>query len=177
MKVSNRERKKLLKELEDRGALVDKVDGEGLYGAFNIYYKSDAWEFLEEFWRTVDMDIWVSIIFYPKADVMSTNLCPPDELIYPISIEASSILHHYSTLKLEDFMSSAIPCIGPPLLAAIGNIKMDRVNVIQLCSLIERIRNPPKDYPIINNLRSGSYICTVSLFWRSILFEIILMKE
>jgi hypothetical protein len=169
MKVSNRERKRLLKELKDRGAVVEKVDGEDLHGAFKIYYKNDAWEFLEDFWKTVDMDIWVSIII--------SSHCPPDELIFPILKEASSIVYHYSTLKLEDFMSNAIPCIGPPLGCAKGNIKMDHVNIIQLCSLIERIRNPPMDYPIINNLRSGSYICTVSLFWKSILFEIILMKE
>jgi hypothetical protein len=174
MRISNRN---LLKKLEGRGATVKKVDGEDLHGAFNIYYKSDAWEFLEECWRTVDMDIWVSTSFFPKADVKHTSLCPPDGLIYPILIEASSIVHHYSTLKIEDFVSNAIPCIGPPLQAAIGNVKIDHANVTQLCNLIERIRNPPMDYPIINNLRSGSYICTLSLFWRSTLFEVILMKE
>ena len=166
-------KKQFLQELEARGVTVEKVRGEGLYGAFNITFKSDAWDILEKAWRTFDMKAWVSINFFRKASLI---LCPPDVLIRPIVKEAASIVYHYSTLPVEDFVENAFPPIGPPLPAPPGTVIMHS-GTVTLRKLIERIQKPPPDYPTIHNLECGSYMCTVILFWANILFEIIVMKE
>jgi hypothetical protein len=169
-------RKQLLKDLEERGAIVQKVDGENLFGVLGLYYKSDAWEVLEEWGKTVDIDPMVLITFYPPPNIANSSICPPDALGIPIMREANSIVHYYSTLRMEDFQENPFPPIGPPLGASPGLVRVNHATVA-LGKLMERIQNAPPDYPAINSLKSGSYVCNVVQSWANVVFEIIVMKR
>ena len=76
---------------------------------------------------------------------------------------------------MEDFEENAAPNIGAPLQAHPANPRIHHAN-IALSKLMERIQNPPPNYPTLLGLRSGSYICTVTQHWANMLVEIVLMK-
>jgi hypothetical protein len=167
--------KQLLQELEKKGATVQKVDGENLFGVLGLYYKSDAWEVLEEWGKTVDIDPMVLAAFYPPPNIADSSICPPDALGIPIMREANSIVHYYSTLQMEDFQENPFPPIGPPLGAPPGLVRVHHATVA-LGKLMERIQNATPDYPVIHNLKSGSYVCNIVQSWANVVFEIIVMK-
>jgi hypothetical protein len=166
----------LVKALEDSGATVQRVDGEESYGAFNIIYQSKVWDVLEEWGRTVRKDPWITINFTPSIYITFSSHCPPNQWIGDILREATSIVFHYSTLRMEDFLENPFPLIDPPL----EGPPMQQINVhhasVALCKLIERIQNPPPNYQTIYNLNSGSYICTVVQHWQHLTLEIVVFK-
>ena len=77
---------------------------------------------------------------------------------------------------MNDFVENEFPPIGPPLGATPAIVKVQHADVA-LTKVMQLIQNPPPNYPAINNLKSGSYICTVTQKWPHIIFEIILMKN
>jgi hypothetical protein len=139
-------------------------------------YQSKVWEVLEEWGRTVRKDAWISITFALPFNTSQSCHCPPNQWVGNILREASSIAFHYSTLRREDFLENPFPLIDPPLVGLpMKKVKVQRASAA-LCKLMERIQNPPPNYQTIYNLKSGSYICTVTQHWRYIVLEILVFK-
>ena len=122
-----------------------------------------------------DIDPWVSILFQPSQNILDTTTVPPDALGIPIQREASSIVYYYSTLQMDDFENGAIPEIGAPLGAPPATSRIHHATVA-LSKLMERIQNPPENYPTLLGLKFGSYVCTITQLWANMLVEIVLMK-
>ena len=174
--MTTKQQERLFKNLKKSGATVEKVPGEKLWGVFGIRYQNDAWKVLEEWENSMgDIDPWVSILFQPSQNILDTMIVPPDELGIPIQRETSSIVYYYSTLRMDNFVNGAIPDIGAPLRAPSANPRIHHAT-IALSKLMERIQNPPANYPTLLGLKSGSYVCTITQLWADMLVEIVLMK-
>ena len=65
---------------------------------------------------------------------------------------------------MQDFTNGNIPIITSPIIAPpmVTNVRHANISVSKM---IEGIQNPPANYPVINALKSGSYICTLNQQW------------
>jgi len=167
--------KKVLDEMKAKGAKVEKLEGEELYSVTNITYKDKAWDVYEAWGETIDGDPRVGSGFFPLDSIIGTALCPEDALGVLVMREANSIIHYYAPLRRDDFNGNILPEIGPILRAPRMLINVHHAS-IALSKLLQRIQNPPYNYPTINSLRSGSYICTINQQWANAGVEIVLFK-
>lgn len=65
---------------------------------------------------------------------------------------------------MQDFANGNVPVIAGPV-AAPPMLTNVQHATIAVSKMMEAIRDPPANYPNINGLKSGSYICTVNQQW------------
>ena len=155
--------KEVLQSMEANGAKVEKVPGEALVSITEIQYGDAAWKIYEAWAENIDKDPRVFIGFFPSKAVRDSTLSPSRAVGAEIVVEAISILSHYSRLMVADFHDN-VPIIGPPLEDVPMFIVVHHAK-LALSSFMERIQNPPANYPVLSALKSGSYICTVDQQW------------
>ena len=81
-KKSTKIPKNVLNEMQDRGALVEKLEGEDLYSVTEIVYGDEAWKVYEHWGNTIDGDPRVGAVFAPPENIINSVLCPDDALGY-----------------------------------------------------------------------------------------------
>ena len=168
--------RELLENLRSAGAVVEKLEGESLYSIDNIVYGDKAWCVYRDWAVEVEYDFLRIITgFFPSGAIRGTAICPPLHLGIPIQDEASSLIFHYSTLRIQDFADGNGPVIGDPVRAPQMQIKVNHA-AIAVTKMMEAIQSPPRNYPLINSLKSGSYICTVNQQWANAGIVITLFK-
>ena len=167
--------KKILNEMRNRGALVEKLVGENLYSVTEIVYGDEAWKVYQDWGNTMDGDLRVGAVFAPSENIIHSVLCPNDALGIPIQRESNSIIYYYAPLRMQDFRNQVLPEIGIPLVAPRPLVNIKHAT-IALSKLMQRIQNPPANYPTLNSLCSGSYICTVVQQWSNAGVDIELFK-
>ena len=167
--------KNVLHEMQDLGALVEKLEGEDLYSVTEIVYGDEAWKVYEHWGNTIDGDPRVGAVFAPPENIINSVLCPDDALGIPIQREVNSIILHYAPLRIGDFRNEDLPEIPGPVVAPRPHVNVHHAT-ITLSKLMQRIQNPPNNYPILYSLRSGSYICTVNQQWSNAGVDIELFK-
>lgn len=174
-KKSTKIPKKVLNEMQDRGALVEKLEGEDLYSVTEIVYGDEAWKVYEDWGNTIDGDPRVGAVFAPPENILGTVLCPNVQLAFEIYQETNSIILHYAPKRIGDFRNEDSPEIPGPVAAPRPHVNVHHAT-IALSKLMQRIQNPPNNYPILDSLRSGSYICTVNQQWSNAGVDIELFK-
>ncbi|KAI3641124.1 hypothetical protein MIR68_000854 [Amoeboaphelidium protococcarum] len=165
----------VINEMSASGATVNKLEGEELYSVTGITFKDTAWVTYELWASGIDKDLRVGANFGPGPNLVNSALVPPDHLAHDIQCEARSIVNHYAGLQAQDFENGNNPQIGrplpaPPIFTRIPNAKL------ALSSLMNRIQDPPIDYPVLRSLKSGSYICTIDQQWANAGVEIVVFK-
>lgn len=91
--------------------------------------------------------------------------------------EVNSIIQYYSQLRADDFgpNGNLIARIGAPLAGPPAHIRVHHAKMA-LSALMQAIQNPPDNYPILNSLKSGSYICTMNQQWANVGIDVVLFK-
>ncbi|KAI3633107.1 hypothetical protein MIR68_009182 [Amoeboaphelidium protococcarum] len=102
-------------------------------------------------------------------------MAPPDHMGHDIQCEARSIVHHYAGLRAQDFGNGNYPQIGPPLPAPPIFTRSYHAK-LALSGLMNRIQDPPNDYPALRSLRSRSYISTIDQQWANAGVEIVVFQ-
>jgi hypothetical protein len=116
----------------------------------------DAARIYLEWIDTVSDDPDVFAIFAPTGGVV-----PPPAQGFPLTHEANSIISHASVYQMADFAGGNIPAIPPPIAGFIPvPIAVHHASVAGTY-LITALQNPPPPYQAINNLGTGTYICTL----------------
>ena len=116
--------KKVLDEMRDLGAHVEKLQGEDLYSVAEIVYGDKAWNAYERWGNTIDGDPRVGAVFAPSENIINSVLCPNDTLGIPIQREANSIILHYAPLRIGDFGNKDLPEIPGPVAAPRSHVKV-----------------------------------------------------
>ncbi|KAI3639184.1 hypothetical protein MIR68_002714 [Amoeboaphelidium protococcarum] len=165
----------VINEMSANGAIVNKLEGEELYSVTGITFEDNAWITYEKWAGGIDKDPRVGANFGPGPNLVNSALVPTDNLIGSIQREARSIVNHYAGLRAQDFENENHPQIGPPLPAPPIFTRIHHAK-LALSSLMNRIQDPPNDYPVLRSLRSGSYICTIDQQWANAGVEIVVFK-
>ncbi|KAI3630466.1 hypothetical protein MIR68_011901 [Amoeboaphelidium protococcarum] len=165
----------VIKEMAANGATVNKLEGEELYSVTGITFEDNAWMTYEKWAGGIDKDPRVGANFGPGPNIANTVLAPPNHLGHDIQCEARSIVHHYAGLRAQGFENGNHPQIGPPLPAPPIFTRIHHAK-LALSSLMNRIQDPPNDYPVLRSLRSGSYICTIDQQWANAGVQIVVFK-
>mmetsp|Transcript_7602 Transcript_7602/g.21126 ORF Transcript_7602/g.21126 Transcript_7602/m.21126 type:complete len:178 (-) Transcript_7602:206-739(-) len=113
----------------------------------------------------------VQAIWAPTGGVI-----PPAAHGVGLLTEANWMIHHCSTLRMNDFAGGAVPVIGGP---GIGFLPLPiAVHHASVAGnyLIDLLQNPPPAYPNINLLGIGTYICTVQYVWSGVVVIIQVTK-
>ena len=166
--------RKVLNKLKSSGAKVEEMPGEDLVLVSGITYGDAAWKVYEE-WAELNGDPQVSAVFAPTASIVNSVSSPSEALAGPIQREANSIARHYIPLTSRDFENGAIPVIPAPFDANLPNSRFQNPQ-LALTKLMQAIQNPQDNYPTLNALKSGSYICTMNQVWANATVEIMLFK-
>jgi hypothetical protein len=115
--------------------------------------------------------ITVVAVFGPSPSIAFSAQCPRQEFVGPILNEVNSICVHYASYSSMEALLDArsqkaffeIP--GPIEPIASTNIQLS-CNM-SCIAVMERIQNPPMNYPVLNSLKTGSYICNLLYFYPS----------
>ncbi|RLN62968.1 hypothetical protein BBJ28_00025131 [Nothophytophthora sp. Chile5] len=159
--------KKVIAAMVAAGAEMEEVEGENLRvlhidgmhsGASNLY----------EGWASSlgEVDPLVQAYFVPPLAIRRTSICPPNALGIDIQDEANSIINHFASLLMGNF-AAGIPALLAPLAplpapAAPTNVHHAKVAVT---ALLRAICRPGPNFPVINGLHVGHYICHVQYVW------------
>jgi hypothetical protein len=166
----------VLQEVELCGAIVQKLDGEDLYSVSGIVYGDKSWVAYEQWADGFDKQLRVGANFGPGPNIANTALAPPDHLVHDLQRESRSIVNHYAGLKPQIIENGRISPLGPPLHAPPIFSCFDFAK-LSLSYLMNRIQDPPDNYPVLRSLKSGSYICTFDHQWANAGVEIELFKD
>jgi hypothetical protein len=154
--------KNVIEEMVRKGADFEAFDGEDLC-RICVEFGDEAWQVYEQWAETVQDDPGVQAVFAPSGGIQGSVLCPNIALGIPILMEANSIIYHYAHLLAQHFLPlpAAPPAIPGPLnVMPILPIYVHHAK-LALSGLIQRIQDPPGNYPTLSGLASGSYICHV----------------
>jgi hypothetical protein len=156
--------RELIKSLRSAGAMVEELDEGMLYSIHKIDYGDKAWCIYRDWAIKVEDDPRIGAGFFPSAAILHSTICPDLALVHLIQVEANSLIVHHSNLRRQDYADGNIPVIGAPIPAPpmVTNV---RHATIAVSKMMEAIQVPPVTYPVINGLKSGSYICTVNQQW------------
>ncbi|KAI3658392.1 hypothetical protein MP638_001392 [Amoeboaphelidium occidentale] len=165
----------VINELSANGACVNKLEGEEFYSVTEITFGDKAWITYEKWASGINKDSRVGANFGPGPDIVNTALLPSDNFVAAIQREARSIIHRFAGLNVQDFENGNQPQIGPPIPAPPIFTRIHHAK-LALSGLMNRIQDPPLDYPVLRALRSGSYICTIDQQWANAGVEIVLFK-
>lgn len=166
---------KVLNQMKENGALVDKLEGEDLYSVTDVVYGDKAWKVYEDWGNNIDGNPIVLAGFFPSKNIVGSVLCPDDAVCFQIQRDANSIIHYYAPLRRDIFQDNDFTKIGPPLHAPRMGVSVHHAK-IALSKIPERIRTPPDDYPALRSLKSGSYICNIQQTWANTVVNVVLFK-
>jgi hypothetical protein len=155
---------RVLQAAKEAGGSVTQIPGED-FRCLRCEFGDACYNVLNEWVSTThDTDPCVTVTFAPPQRVLGTEVYPPHELVGYLLVEASSIVHHYASLRIEDF-SGGPPALLGPLSDAVDNVRLHHAQVAfsALHAQIQSVNDP--NYPIISNLPSLSYVCNVSVRW------------
>lgn len=161
----------VLNEMKNQGAIIEKLKGENLSSVSNIIYGDAAWKVYETWGNTIDSNIKVGAIFAPPENIIHSISCPDYKIGVIIQREVNSIIYYHAQSRIEDIVD-----LGSPLIAPRVNVKIQHAPVA-LSKLIQRIQNPTANYPTINSLPPGSYICTIDYQLSNVGLDIELFKS
>jgi hypothetical protein len=135
-----------------------------------VGFGDEAWQVYEQWAETVTDDPGVTAMFTPRAGTIGTIICPNVALAFPIMLEANSIIHHYAPLSVDQvFTAPLLPAVLPTIPGPLNGFPAMPIYVhhakVALSGLIQRIQDPPANYPTIFGLGLGSYICHVHQQW------------
>ncbi len=148
------------------GARKDEVEGEDLRVLRTGGIDSPAWEVYKDFACSLgEVDPLVHAIFDPSIDIQRSPSSPPVNLSFQILREANSIINHVAPLLIADFPPVGIPALPGPLPRPLQIVNIQHAKVA-VTALLEAIANPGANYPVINALHSGTYVCDVVYQWR-----------
>ena len=141
--------------MKDAGANVDTIfEGKTPLNHIKFSYGDESFKILEK-WVNNQPDFdplpVVHAVFHPSEEIENSVLCPPIAHGIMIQREASSVVHHYRTLRAEDFEGVDEPVIG---------------NIVP--------QNCP--YDTIRGLKAGSYICDLYQTWANTVFSMAVLK-
>jgi hypothetical protein len=156
---------RVLEAAKEAGGSVTTIPEEGLFCVRCEYGDACYHVLIEWVLTTLNTDPCVTVTFAPPPRVLGTELCPPLEIVYPILIEASSIVHHCASLRSEDFVDDWPPALPAPLPAAVDHVRLRHAQTVlhALHARIQSVNEPT--YPVLSDLPSLSYVCNVSVTW------------
>jgi hypothetical protein len=160
--------------MKDAGATVDTIyEGKTPLNHIKFSYGDESFKILEKWVNDQpNFDPLVHSVFHPSQEIENSVLCPPIALGIMIQREASSVVHHYRTLRAEDFEGVDEPVIGN-IVPGVGasNVHHATIAVSRLgCA----IQNCP--YDTIRGLKAGSYICDLYQTWANTVFSMAVFK-
>jgi hypothetical protein len=114
----------VLQAAREAGGSVTQIPGED-FRCIRCEFGDACYNVLNEWASTThDTDPCATVTFAPPQRVLGTEVCPPHELVGYLLVEASSIVHHYATLRTEDFVDDGPPALLGPLLGAVDNVRL-----------------------------------------------------
>ncbi|KAF0755414.1 hypothetical protein AaE_004980 [Aphanomyces astaci] len=123
--------------------------------------RSIAWELYEAWACSLgEVDPRVSVAFLPSPDIAHASPYPPGEYTDEILREAASIVHHMALLRINDFVNG-MPMLPGPLQHPPAVVNLHHAT-IAVSSIPRALANPGPNFPVINALHGGVYICTVT---------------
>lgn len=154
----------LLEKLESAGANIDRrgKELEGLPILITCRADDPASALYHTWCSEMDGDPHLTVFWGAARGVV-----PPLNQVGPILLEASSLVAHVSTLKMSDFggQNAPLPPVPHPL-QALPHMPIHYHHAsIAAQVLVSYLQSPPATYPVINNLGSGTYICTLHSNW------------
>ncbi|KAE8963499.1 hypothetical protein PR003_g30400 [Phytophthora rubi] len=162
--------KKVIAAMVAAGAEMEDVEGEDLRILRIDGVHLDAWNVYEDWASSLgEVDPLVQAYFVPPLAIRRTSICPPNALGVDIQDEANSVINHFAPLLMDD-VAAGIPALlanlanlAPlPAPAAPTNIHNARVAV---AAVLRAICCPGPNFPVINGLHVGHYICHVQYVW------------
>lgn len=150
----------------DAGAVKEEIEGEDLRIVRIEGIDSDAWKIYKDWACSLgEVDPIVQAGFAPAPAVAASSLCPPPALVGPLLNEAQSIINLMAPLLIDDFPAAGIPVLPGPLSAPfwMSNVHHAKVAVT---ALLQALSNPGANFPVIDALHAGHYICHVAYTWR-----------
>jgi hypothetical protein len=172
--------KSVLDAAERVGGELTKLHGED-YCALTVTFGDEAYKVVNQWVATLEGDPMVNVVVVPPLNILGTAICPPLASWPHIHREASSIAHHYAPLDAGAF-SHVFPHhpvnpIPGPLAGPVMNVSVHHAR-IALNALHARIQDPnDPNYPVISDLPSGSYICTVTTGWGNVNYTVAIYKN
>ncbi|GMF41120.1 unnamed protein product [Phytophthora fragariaefolia] len=149
----------------DGGARKDEMVGEDLRVLRIDRVGSPAWTVYKDWACSLgEVDPLVQAVFAPPVNLLSSPLSPPVNLAFQIFTEVNSIINHMAPLRIADFTPVGIPVLPDPLPGPLLMVNIRHAEVA-VTGLIEAIANPGANYPVINALNTGVYICDVQYAW------------
>jgi hypothetical protein len=160
---------KVIEDAKRAGATVKKLPGEELW-SLECVFGDEAFGAVNNWVSGLseNTDPNVFVLFAPPQNIQFTALCPALAIGLNIQIEAGSVAFHYAPFRRANFNGGPFPAIPGPLQFPLGAIQI-LYPTIALHAFLSRIHNlNDPNYPVISNLRSGSYICTVFIQWSNV---------
>jgi hypothetical protein len=92
------------------------------------------------------------------------------------TLEALSIITHYSTLSAANIAAAGFALPGPLAAGVVSvNVNVHHASVA-LTACITAIQNAPPHYPVLAALPRGTYICHVNMAYKNTLTSIAVYK-
>jgi hypothetical protein len=161
--------REVIEDAQRAGAAAKKLPAEELW-SLECVFGDEAYRVVNNWVAGLreDADPNVTVAFAPSVNILNTALCPDLANVFNILREASSVVFHYAPLRRANFNGGQFPAIPGPLPGPLVNIQVHHA-AIALNALLSRIQNlSDPNYPVISNLPSGSYICTVLINWSNV---------
>jgi hypothetical protein len=168
--------KKLLREMAEGGARVEKVEGEPLHAVY--MNQTDEAYAVYQAWVDTQDDPLVDAACAPPAALVGTVLAPVPALYGPIQIEANSIIQHMAPLNRDAFVGPLGGLVAPlagPMAAPAIHVQVHHSRM-SLAALLREIQHPSALYPTITGLGLGSYICTLRETWANGVVSVALFR-
>lgn len=147
------------------GARKDEEVGEDLRVLRIDGVGSAAWEVYQDWACSLgEVDPLVQAVFAPSVDIQRSASSPPVGLAFQIQTEANSIINHMAPLLVADFPPVGAPALPGPLPGPLMLVNIRHAKVA-VTALLEAIADPGANYPVINALHAGVYICDVQYAW------------
>jgi hypothetical protein len=156
----------LIAAMVDAGAQKEELEGEDLRIVRIERVGSKAWEVYKDWACSLgEVDPMVQAVVAPTVDIQTSASSPPAALGLQIQREANSIINQMATFLTADFPAGGIPVLPGPLPAPIMMTNVHHAKVA-VTALLQAISDPGANYPVINDLHAGVYICHVQYGWR-----------
>ena len=96
----------VLNEMKDRGAIVEKLQGEDLYSVTELVYGDEAWKVYQDWGNTIDADPRVGAVFAPSENILGSVLRPDD--IIAIRIQREDIARNIMCKRSVPFATEQV---------------------------------------------------------------------
>lgn len=164
--------KDLVSSMVAAGAHREELEGEDLRIVRIDGVQSEAWQLYATWACSLgEVDPIVQAGFAPVPAIAASCLCPPLAVVGLLLNEAHSIINLMAPLLIDDFPAAMIPVLTGPLLAPVWMSNVHHAKVA-VTALLHALSNPGVNFPVINAVHSGHYICHVAYTWRGAIITV-----